>query len=754
MDQFLLFLNDFHEQIKPLAIRPKKQNPRSESRMVDVPKVFYFKHIPLNVDKKSIKVFLHSKDTFSLEYSIFEPKTVHVTMAPVCGRWFRQKKTDRALASIQQFASTMGLHSDFHQFKPSPIHRLLKMFRPSFHLYADDPTSPSFSSGGILAVTGDKAPPLTSVENFIDDLLEILTDFPTFALVQLVFKPIGIPRKFRLDEEGQERQKTQLRFDIQQGQVQQRFTSSISTIMEEAGCFHFSPRVLIVETNPDTLKTKLNRISALFRSHGLKVRKYPSFWRRFRSFMAQCQSHKLASPIVLDGYSLMGFISPPKRQFASVGYSLVPHKEDYLLSSGIDRHSDPSAINVGIPIISGRTVDDPLLIRGQDFNRHMAVFGMTGEGKSRFIYGLIAEFYRQQVKFVIFDPKGEYLHPVRSFCQDVIYLKPGSQDLPWGINIFHIPRNASGDFLIPLEDHIQFIMSLLEHIFDESDALSPQMRRLLHLAIIQTVKEQGDFRRFLYWLDNPGQLGIKGSYLENTAAGILNRIEKLFFGNTGRCFTVSQTTFEIASLLDQNAIIDLSAFEVMEDRSGRQMFLEVIFQYLYYFARSFRPPFKEEGLPQNIFILDEIQKILTPQKSRFKASESIISKGPWTLRSYDISMIFIGTDPVIDQPILTNMGIFSIFYSKYDPYAIATLLGIPKTDYEQLRTLLKVNPDTRNCLISVNAQLSLLRTNEFPLDLSAPFDLSALQALPRQRQLQESYAKYAFDPIDEIISQN
>ena len=57
---------------------------------------------------------------------------------------------------------------------------------------------------------------------------------------------------------------------------------------------------------------------------------------------------------------------------------------------------------------------------------------------------------------------------------------------------------------------------------------------------------------------------------------------------------------------------------------------------------------------------------------------------------------------------------------------------------------LKDNPDERNCLISVNGQLSLLRTNEFPLDLSAPFDLSALQRLPRQQQLQESYAKYVY----------
>jgi hypothetical protein len=150
------------------------------------------------------------------------------------------------------------------------------------------------------------------------------------------------------------------------------------------------------------------------------------------------------------------------------------------------------------------------------------------------------------VKFLIFDPKGEYLAPIQSFCKNLVYLKPGSTNFPWGINIFQIPKSDTGEDIIPIEDHIQFVVSLLEHIFEDSDAVSPQMRRLLHLAVIQTVKDQGDFRSFLKCLNSPKKLGMKGAYLENTAAGIMNRIEKLLFGNTGRCFTVHKTTFEIS----------------------------------------------------------------------------------------------------------------------------------------------------------------------------------------------------------------
>jgi hypothetical protein len=466
-----------------------------------------------------------------------------------------------------------------------------------------------------------------------------------------------------------------------------------------------------------------------------------------------CINRKLVSPTILDGFSLMNFIAPPQQQYAHEGYSLVPNKIDYHLSSGLAEISSQQAINLGVPIISGRTADVPLLVGGNELSRHMAVFGMTGEGKSRFIYWLLKEFYDKNVKFLIFDPKGEYLQPVQTFCEDFIYLKPGSTDFPWAINLFQIPKDASGEFIIPQEDHIQFVMSILEHIFDESDALSPQMRRLLHLAIIQTVMEQGDFRTFLRWLNSPKRLGIKGAYLENTAAGLMNRIEKLFFGNTGRCFTVSQTTYEISNLLERNVIIDLSAFEAMEDQSGRRIFLEIVLQYLYYFARKFRAPFKEEGLPKNIFVLDEIQKLVPPSNYRVKVPESMIGKGPWTLRSYDISMIFIGTDPVIDQPILTNTGVLAIFYSKYDPFTMANLLGVSKQEYEQLRGLLKAKQDDRCCIISINGQVSLLKTNDFSFALPSSMDQSALQQLPLQQQLQEAYQKFVFDPIGEVLSQ-
>lgn len=716
--------------------------------MIQDTKVFHFEYVPFKIDKSSIKVFQNAKDEFSLEYAIFNPKAVFINMFPVTKRGLiRKKSPQRGIATIQQFANAMGLHQDFHKIESMSIQFILETLSTQFKIGDKKQT---FFCGGLMGLKEEINLPCTNADGFTDEILEILTDSPQFAFIQLMFRSKKIPKDFLIKKET-DHHMTQLKFDIHQNKVERRFNPTRINILEEMGCFEFSPRIMIVETSKNNLESKLERLSVIFNSIGLKVRTFPTFWHRFSSLQNLCIKRKLTSPIMLDGYSLMNFISPPQKQFSHEGYSLIPNKSDYLLSSGIRRTSTYQGINLGIPIISGKTAEEPLLIDGKDLNRHMAVFGMTGEGKSRFIYGLIHEFHNKKVNFLIFDPKGEYLQPVQTFCDDFLYLKPGSERFPWGINIFQIPQNKAGENLIPLEDHIQFVVSILENIFDDTEAVSPQMRKLLHLAAIRTVKKQGDLQTFISLLEKPKDLGIKGSYLENSAAGIINRMESLLFGNTGRCFTVTNTTFEISQLLSKNAIIDLSGFEAIEDQKGRKIFLEVVFQYLYYFVRSFRTPIKEESLPKNVFILDEIQKLVPQKHYRTRTPESMIGRGPWTLRAYDISMVFIGTDPIIDQPMLTNTGVSAIFFTKFDPYAIANLLGISKNEYEQLRNLLKSKHDERRCIVSIDGHISLIKTNKFNLPLKNLVPLVELQNHSIQQELRNSYNNLHFNPIKKIL---
>ncbi len=710
------------------------------------PIAFSFEQIPLNADKSSVKVFKNTNELFSLEYMIFEPKTVRIYMYSVERRWLRKNNSDRGLATIRQFASALGLHPDFHKITSFPIHNVLRNLNSSFQIDPKDRNSLTYYCGGVSVVEGRSKKTITLTESIIDDILEILTEEPRFAYIQFIFRSVDLPKECLPKENEKFSLKSQVHFDIQQGKVERRVNPIFANVFEETGCYEFSPRIILVESCQENLKDKLERLAVLFGSKGLKTNLFPSITKRFSTLKKMCKNMKIVSPILLDGYSLINFIVPPQKQFSHDGYFLVPNKSSYSLSSGISSAPSNRIINIGTPIISGKTTDTPLLLDGKDLSRHMAVFGMTGEGKSRFVYGLIKEFHEKNITFLIFDPKGEYLAPILSFCDNFIYLKPGSTSFPWGINFFQVPRNNRGENIIPKEDHIQFVVSLFDHFFE--DEVSPQMHRLLHQAVIRTIKDHGNFRTFLSWVNRPKDLNVKGAYLENSAAGIVNRIEKLFFGNTGRCFTVKQTTLEVLELLNHNVIIDLSAFETMEDQKGRKILLDIIFQFLYYYIRSSRPPFKEGELPKNVFILDEIQKLILSTNNRRMSPMSMIGRGPWTLRAYDVSMIFVGTDPIVDQPMLTNTGLKAIFFTNFDSYQIASLLGISKLDYEQLRSLLKVKQDERRCIISLNGKTFLIRTNDFSFNSQA---YSEPLHLPLQEQLQDSYQKFVFNPSKELF---
>jgi hypothetical protein len=701
---------------------------------------FHFEYIPDKTDQSSIKLLRNVPNTFTLEYAIFEPKTVHICMHVNPRRHFFKENAQAASATLHQFIISLGLHADFLKPGRDPIPKLLSIIEPKFFL---DPLEPCLHSGGFLSL---EIEPLSSTTNdgFINGLLEIITEDPTFALFQMPFVSQKVPKEFQSTETTDYR--NQVRFNIHQGKVERSSQSFNMNLMEEAGCYKFSIRILLVERSEAQLKTKLERVSVYLKAHGIKTRKYPSFLRSFKRFRHHIRKRSIHPALLTDGFTLMNFLSFPTNQYSHFGYQIVPHKDNYRISSTLSHLNTDDTIRIGIPILSGKTAESPMVLSGKELARHMAVFGMTGEGKSRFIFNLIREFHQNQVKFLIIDPKGEYIHPVQAFCQDFIYIEPGSASFPWGINIFEVPLDPQGEPLISTEDHIQFVVSLLENVVDEANSLSPQMRRLIQLATIQTIKEKGDFKLFLQWLNKPNALGLKGAYLENTSAGTINRVTKLLFGNTGRCFTVRSTSFDLSQFLSHNVILDLSSFEAMEDINGRQLLLEVVFQYLYYYIRKFRPPFKEDKLPQNVIILDEINKLLPSTSYRQSTPKSIIGRGPWTLRAYDVSMVFIGTDPIIDLPMLTNAGVFAMFYSKFDPYKVANLLGISKEAYDHLTPLLKAKPDERRCLLSVNRNVTLIKTDQFELDPSSSSFFELIKDKPVQIHLRENYALNYFQP--------
>jgi hypothetical protein len=245
-------------------------------------------------------------------------------MYSILKRKGRKRKQKQGLPLLQQFASTMGLHRDFHQFQLIDINSALKFLTESFRFYEN---GPNFFSAGIMGIKEKSDLPTIPSENFTDDLLELLTDQSHFAFIQFLFTPLFSLKKKKSIKRKIKTGKMPKQFDVQKGIV----GLSKTDVIQEYGEFLFSPRVLIVENTQKRLQNKLEQLQILFHSNGMKICQYSTFFNRFSHLRNLCLERKIGKnkrTISIDGFSLMKFISLPQRFHE--GYILVPNKSEIL----------------------------------------------------------------------------------------------------------------------------------------------------------------------------------------------------------------------------------------------------------------------------------------------------------------------------------------------------------------------------------------------------------------------------------------
>jgi hypothetical protein len=233
----------------------------------------------------------------------------------------RKRSQKHGLPLLQQFASKMGLHREFHQFQSINMHSALKTLTNSFQIYEN---GPKLFSAGLIGINEKSDFPNIPSRNFTDDLLELLTDQPHFAFIQFLFHPL-LPQKKRKSRERKiTPEKIPVQFDLKKG------TDGLSKtdVIREYGEYLFSPRVILVEKTQERLQNKLEQLHILFHSTGIKLRHYSTFFNRFSRIRNLCLMRKVRTPIGIDGWSLMNLISLPHRPRS--GYSLVPHKSEIL----------------------------------------------------------------------------------------------------------------------------------------------------------------------------------------------------------------------------------------------------------------------------------------------------------------------------------------------------------------------------------------------------------------------------------------
>ena len=363
-------------------------------------------------------------------------------------------------------------------------------------------------------------------------------------------------------------------------------------------------------------------------------------------------------------------------------------------------------IPLGFEVIPGLKKPPLIKISFEDLTSHFCCFGMTSQGKSRLMYNILNYLEKTEKKFLVMDPKGEYFEALANTVDLIKYYKVGSLEFPLTINIFSIPEGLS------IESHIQFIYSLLLNIM--GDEVTPQMNRLLFKAIEQTVQSNGSMHDFISLLEHPERLKLTGSYLELSGSAVLNRILLLITGPAKNCFLVKQSSIEFSDLIKKNVVIDLSNFELVENKISRKIFVNTFLHNFIHTIKYRNSAIRELGLITNFILIEEIQKIAPLTFQGKNEINSFIGLAPWTVRAYGICMGFIGSDPNVETPIITNTGLSLIFYTKSNVENLLKLMGIPYSDYySYLRDL----QQRKRFLVCFKGNIKLTQSFDFKMPL-------------------------------------
>ena len=359
-------------------------------------------------------------------------------------------------------------------------------------------------------------------------------------------------------------------------------------------------------------------------------------------------------------------------------------------------------IPIGFKLIPGLKYPSVVKLSFEELTSHFCSFGITSQGKSRLMYNFLSFVDKTAKKFLVIDPKGEYFEALSSTNNMVEYYKVGSLEFPLMINIFSVPKGLSAD------NHIQFIYSLLLSIM--GDDITPQMNRLLFKTVEYVIYNNGTMKNFTYLLEHPEKLNVKGSYLEASGNAVLNRILPLIIGPTKNCFMTKVSNIDFSDLSVKNVIIDLSIFELVESTISRKVFVNTFLHYFIHAIRLKNSSIRKLGDITNFILLEEIQKIAPLTYQGKNEVNSFIGLAPWTVRAYGISMGFIGTDPNVESPIITNTGLSMIFYSKSNIQNVLKLLGIP---YNEYMSYLKDLQERKIFLLCYKGKMTLIKAFDF-----------------------------------------
>ncbi|TFF98790.1 MAG: hypothetical protein EU547_00495 [Promethearchaeota archaeon] len=398
--------------------------------------------------------------------------------------------------------------------------------------------------------------------------------------------------------------------------------------------------------------------------------------------------NSLENKILLTSEQLAAYIHLPEESFPSINRSNIPLFEmptkdivNEKISIGkILFQNDKELFKVGIDI--------------EDLRLNMFVTGLIGMGKTTLVMNVLNKLsnYYPDINWIVLDWKGDYSSLIKNIKDELLILRPGSEEAPFQINMFN-PEGANQN------EHARKLLSLFIELFksdfQNKPELSVQMERVCREVIYNVTSDPNkqSLKTFFDYLDDYTQENLhKNRTIGMTTNALINRFDRFRSGNLAKVFDVKKSNVNFNELMNKKVVFD---FNYLLSNGGTKQDVRFLMNLIlkYVIDRALQRGLTNEL--EHIVVIEDSQ-LLVPAVLREVPETSMGEDIPLLLRGVGEGMITIATRPEISPDIISNSGIKISFKSTYDSKKIANYQNLNREQEEYLKVMPK-----REAIVSI-----------------------------------------------------
>ena len=386
-------------------------------------------------------------------------------------------------------------------------------------------------------------------------------------------------------------------------------------------------------------------------------------------------------------------------------YTNAPNGEKFVLGAVMDK---------------GNELASKYRLNASGLTKHLAVFGLTGSGKTNTVHHLLTKLWKAKIPFLVIEPaKAEYraLAELDDLKDDLLIISAGvdqSEVCPLRLNPFFFNPGKNDDKnRVHVLTHIDRLKSTFNAVFP----MYGPMPYILEEAILQIYRERGwdlgrsvnkyvdiyteDFSDYIPTLNDlclkvDSIVKSKGYFQEqqmNIQAALKSRLQSLMVGAKGSMFNCRNSISD-EELWNRPVVIEL---ENMGDDDEKAFLMGLLVSRLY----EYRKASFSDGELKHLLVIEEAHRLLTNVPESTASMESSNVKGKAVsafvdmlteVRSYGQSVVVVDQLPSRVSPNIvkgTGAKIVHRLLAKDDREAVGETMGLTPeqiSDMSLLRT--------------------------------------------------------------------